>query len=379
MKSVQTNPFVIGAYAGSHYFCDREKETDELIQDLMNGRNVVLIAQRRMGKTGLILHTFHQEKISKYYNVFFIDIFATASIREFIYAFGNAIIDQLKPRGRKFLDRFLQTITSLRPAVKIDALTGEPTLEIGLGSVSSVDTTLDEIFAYLNAADKPCIVAFDEFQQINHYAEKNMEALLRTQIQHCPNSRFIFAGSEPSLLVDMFNSANRPFYQSTFTLHLESIPLEKYIEFAKMHFCEHGKVVDAALVEIAYHSFEGITLYLQMLMNEVFLLTEKGGTATVAYFEIALASLIRKQNFIYQSIFADLTERQREIIRAIAAEDIAVNVTSGEFVRKYYLKSPSSVQSALKGLFGKGMVSKALDGYVINDRLFKFWVKRYSV
>ena len=166
-------------------------------------------------------------------------------------------------------------------------------------------TTLDEIFAYLNAADKPCIVAFDEFQQINHYAEKNMEALLRTQIQHCPNARFIFAGSEPSLLVDMFNSANRPFYQSTFTLHLESIPLEKYIEFVKMHFCEHGKVVDAALVEIAYHSFEGITLYLQMLMNEVFLLTEKGGTATVAYFEIALTSLIRKQNFIYQSIFAD--------------------------------------------------------------------------
>ena len=54
MKSVQTNPFVIGAYAGSHYFCDRERETDELIQDLMNGRNVVLIAQRRMGKTGLI-------------------------------------------------------------------------------------------------------------------------------------------------------------------------------------------------------------------------------------------------------------------------------------------------------------------------------------
>ena len=266
----------------------------------------------------------------------------------------------------------------MRPAVKIDALTGEPTLEIGL-SVSSVDTTLDEIFAYLNAADKPCIVAFDEFQQINHYAEKNMEALLRTQIQHCPNARFIFAGSEPSLLVDMFNSANRPFYQSTFTLHLESIPLEKYIEFVKMHFCEHGKVVDAALVEIAYHSFEGITLYLQMLMNEVFLLTEKGGTATVAYFLIALTSLIRKQNFIYQSIFADLTERQREIIRAIAAEDIAVNVTSGEFVRKYHLKSPSSVQSALKGLSGKGMVSKTLDGYVINDRLLKFWVKRYSV
>nr|WP_303206988.1 ATP-binding protein [Bacteroides oleiciplenus] len=379
MKSVQVNPFVIGTYAGSHYFCDREKETGELVRDLTNGRNVVLIAQRRMGKTGLILHTFHQEEISKNYNILLIDIFATASIREFVYAFGSAIIDQLKPRGRKFLDRFLQTITSLRPAVKIDALTGEPTLEIGLGNVSSVDATLDEIFAYLNTADKPCIVAFDEFQQISHYTEKNMEALLRTQIQHCPNARFIFAGSEPSLLVDMFNSENRPFYQSTFTLHLESIPSDKYIEFVQMHFREHGKAIDVALVEVAYQKFEGITLYLQMLMNEVFLLTEKGETATPYYFEMALTSLIRKQNFIYQSIFADLTERQREILRAIAAENIAVNVTSGEFVRRYHLKSPSSVQSALKGLSGKGVVGKTLDGYVINDRLFKFWIKRNSI
>lgn len=206
-----------------------------------------------------------------------------------------------------------------------------------------------------------------------------MEALLRTQIQHCPNARFIFAGSEPSLLLDMFNSANRPFYQSTFTLHLESIPLDKYIEFAQMHFREYGKVVDAGLVEVIYLSFEGITLYLQMLMNEVFLLTEKGGTATSAYFEMALASLVRKQNFIYQSIFADLTERQREILRAIAAENVAANVTSGEFVRRYHLKSPSSVQSALKGLSGKGMVGKTLDGYVINDRLFRFWIKRNPI
>ena len=58
---------------------------------------------------------------------------------------------------------------------------------------------------------------------------------------------------------------------------------------------------------------------------------------------------------------------------------LAFYVTSGEFVRRYHLKSPSSVQSALKGLSGKGVVSKTLDGYVINDRLFKFWIKRNSI
>lgn len=376
MKSVQANPFVIGTYAGSHYFCDREQETTELVQDLENGRSVVLIAQRRMGKTGLIMHTFQQKEISRNYHVFFIDIFATSSLREFVYALSNAILEQLKPRGRKFLERFLQTITSLRPAVKLDAMTGEPSLEIGLGSIPSMETTLEEIFAYLNKADKPCIVAFDEFQQIQNYTEKNMEALLRTQIQHCPNARFIFAGSEPSLLIDMFSRANRPFYQSTFTLHLDSIPVDKYTAFARMHFRENEKEIENALIEKVYESFEGITLYLQMLMNEIYLMTEKGATATADYFDAAMLSLIRKQSYIYQSLFADLTERQREILRAIAAENIAANVTSGEFVKKYHLKSPSSVQSALKGLAGKGVVGKTTSGYVINDRLFKFWLQR---
>lgn len=379
MEKVQFNPFVVGTYAGAHYFCDRERETAELMQDLKNGRNVVLISQRRMGKTGLILHTYHQAAISKDYYVFFIDILATASIREFVYALGSAILEQLKPKGRKFLERFLQTIASIRPAVKVDALTGEPSLEIGLGNISSVETTLDEIFQYLNTADKPCIVAFDEFQQIQNYAEKNVEALLRTQIQHCPNARFVFAGSEPSMLADMFNSANRPFYQSSFTLHLECIPLDKYIEFVQMHFRENRKEIEDALVEKVYHGFEGITLYLQMLMNEIYLLTEIGGIATTEYFDVALSSLVRKQDFIYQSLFAGLTERQREIIRAIASEEIAVNVTSGEFVRKYHLKSPSSVQSALKGLSAKGMVGKTFAGYVINDRLFKYWVQSSAI
>lgn len=378
MKSIPTNPFIIGSYGGNHYFCDREQETAELIQDLHNGRSLVLIAQRRMGKTGLIMHTFQQEEISRNYYVFFIDIFATSSLREFVYVFGSAILEQLKPRGLKFLDRFLQTITSLRPAIKLDATTGEPSLEIGLGSIPSVETTLEEIFAYLNEADKPCIIAFDEFQQIQNYAEKNIEALLRTQIQHCPNARFIFAGSEPSLLIDMFSRANRPFYQSTFTLHLESIPVERYTEFVRMHFHENGKEIENALITEVYNKFEGITLYLQILMNEIYLMTERGKTATTEYFEVALLSLVRRQAYIYQSLFADLTERQREIVRAIAAENLATNVTSGEFVRKYHLKSASSVQSALKGLSNKGIVGRSGEGYVINDRLFKYWIRKQN-
>lgn len=372
------NPFVIGTYAGSHYFCDREKETAELMSDLQNGRNIVLISQRRMGKTGLITHVFHQEEIKEQYHTFFVDILATSSLREFVYAMGSTILEQLKPRGRKMLERFLLTLSSLRPAIKLDALTGEPSLEIGLGNIPSVDTTLEEIFAYLNQADKPCIVAFDEFQQVRNYAEQHAEALLRTYIQHCPNARFIFAGSEPSMLVDMFSLSNRPFYQSALSMHLDSIPLAAYILFVRQLFNEHGKDITEGLIQQVYERFEGITLYLQMMMNELFLSTDAGGTADATFLEAALSNLLNKQSFIYQAIFAELTERQREIVRAVAAEGHALNMTSGQFVQKYRLRSASSVQSALKGLINKGIIGKEGEAYVINDRLFRCWVNQLS-
>lgn len=59
------NPFVVGRYVSDKYFCDREGETSFLIKQIENGRNVALISPRRLGKTGLIQHLFHQESIEK--------------------------------------------------------------------------------------------------------------------------------------------------------------------------------------------------------------------------------------------------------------------------------------------------------------------------
>ena len=54
------NPFVVYGYKGAGYFCDRQKETEKMISSLHNERNITLVAPRRMGKTGLIHHVFHQ-------------------------------------------------------------------------------------------------------------------------------------------------------------------------------------------------------------------------------------------------------------------------------------------------------------------------------
>ena len=105
-----------------------------------------------------------------------------------------------------------------------------------LVNLSNSVKTLDEIFEYLQNADKPCIVAIDEFQAITNYKEKNVEALLRTYIQGCNNAWFVFSGSKRHMMGEMFSSPARPFYQSASTISLKPISLESYTSFIKHHF-----------------------------------------------------------------------------------------------------------------------------------------------
>ena len=62
------NPFITNGYISAEYFCDRVTETETLTRYITNGNNVALISPRRLGKTGLIEHCFHQKHIGdKYY------------------------------------------------------------------------------------------------------------------------------------------------------------------------------------------------------------------------------------------------------------------------------------------------------------------------
>ena len=368
------NPFVVGRYVSDKYFCDREKETQFLIKQVENGRNVALISPRRMGKTGLVQHCFQQARLNENYYTFFVDIYATSSLTEFVYLLGKTIYETLKPKRTAWTEKFFQMIASLRVGFKLDAVTGEPGFDIGLGDIQTPQTTLDEIFRYLESADKPCIVAIDEFQQIGAYEEKNVEALLRTKIQQCKQTLFIYAGSKRHLMSNMFHSSSKPFYQSAISMGLEPIPMNTYVEFANRLFEERGKHVSRELVEQVYRLFDGCTWFVQMMMNELFALTGHDETCDVEKLDEARRNVIQLQEVSYKDLLSRLAPKQKLLLQAIAKEQIVRGVTSSTFVKKYNLSSASSVQAALKPLLKNDIVTMDDGAYRVYDYFFSEWL-----
>ncbi|WP_195438295.1 AAA family ATPase [Parabacteroides goldsteinii] len=372
---LMNNPFVTSGYIAPEYFCDREKETEELLRWLLNENNVAIISTRRMGKTGLIQHCFQLAEVKDHYYTFLIDIYATKTLREFVFQLGKAILTALKPKGRKTWELFINSLTSLKAGFTFD-MSGMPQWNIELGDVKSPETTLDEIFHYLSLSDKPGIVAIDEFQQVAQYPEKNTEALLRTYIQHCPNARFVFAGSQRHLMGEMFISPARPFYQSVSILHLAAIDKQKYIEFARHHFKMAQKDIDEEVVASLYDRFEGITWYLQKILNILFAVTPPGEVCNKEMIEQAIHFILDSYSFTYSELLYQLPEKQKELLIAICKEGKATTLTSGKFIHKYSLPSSSSVQSALKGLLEKDFVTKEGAFYMVYDRFFSLWLRR---
>lgn len=369
------NPFVTNGYAGAEYFCDREAETRQITELLVNENNIALISPRRIGKTELIHHCFAQPGIKDKYYTFVIDIYSTNSVSDLVNMFGKAIIDGLRPLGRKVWEKFINIVSSIRSEISFD-INGQPSWGLGIGEIKNPEVTLDEIFAYLNNADKPCLVAIDEFQQITNYGDKRIEALLRTYVQRCVNAHFIFSGSHRHLMGEIFTSPARPFYQSVVLMNLKPLSLDKYREFAIDKFKERGKTLDPQVADEVYSRFDGITSYMQRIMNVLFLKTPEGSACTEAMIDDAINYNLDIASDTYEAMLRQMPEKQRAVFIAISAEGTARNVRSGAFAKKYHLPSPSSVNSAIKGLLEKDFITQSGDAYVVYDKFFSLWLLR---
>lgn len=372
----EINPFIVTGKIEPAYFCDRVQESARLIKSLNNGNNMVIISPRRMGKTGLIQFCYEKPEIKKEYYTFFIDILHTSSLREFTYLLGREIYESLLSRSKKMAKLFVQTLKSISGKFGFDPVTGLPTFNVELGNIEQPESTLVEIFELLAAADKPCIVAIDEFQQIAKYPEKNIEALLRTHIQKISNCNFVFAGSERHMMQEMFMSSARPFYHSADIMELNAIASDIYIPFIVRHFESRNRRISSENVEKVYNLFKGHTYYIQKTFNEAFADTPEGDECTIETLRTAINNLIAYNDTIFREILSNIPEKQKELLYAIAKDGEAMQITSAEFIKRHSLTSASSVQSATNKLLEKDIITEVNKVYSVTDKLFAMWINK---
>lgn len=367
------NPFVVYGYKGAEYFCDREKETKTIMNALHNERNIVLVAPRRIGKTGLIHHVFAEmAKTEPESKCFYMDINSTRSLTQFVHYFAKTVIGKLDSPTQSALRKASAFFSSFKPLMSFDEVNGTPSFSLTF-SPDQKEESLKRIFDYIRLSEKRVYIAIDEFQQITQYPEKGTEALLRSYIQFLPNVYFIFAGSKQHMMADMFMSAKRPFYLGAQVMALPLINIDKYADFANRLMAKKDMRISKEDFTYLYQAMDGQTWYVQSILNRIY---ENGDTVTKSVIDSVIKDLINEQDGVFSTYYDSLTTNQALLLSAIAQAERVPYILSQEFISQYHLPATSSVNLALKSLIEKEFVYKESTGYIVYDRFFARWLRR---
>lgn len=371
---MQKNPFILEPFRSKEYFCDRERETEELIHNITNGRNTTLISPRRLGKTGLIFRVFEEiDQRHLPFETIYADISDTLSLREFIKVLSDAVVAKLKKPQR--ISAFFQSLKSVRPVLELDPMTGSPQLSFTFANTSQMQDTLTDVFTYLESYPKMIVVAIDEFQQIREYEGINMEAILRKHIQNLHNVRFIFCGSKKHTMTDMFTNAKKPFYESTSFCYLAKLQVNVYASFIRKHFESAGKSIDDESLDYILKWTRIHTYYTQRLCNEVFSLSsDKVNSAVVM---TSIQAILNSERERFLEIRQLITRSQWKMLGAIAKEGSVSQITSSGFLSKYGISSGPAALRNIQALTDKELVLVTNDESGTSYSVYNVFLSRY--
>ena len=175
------------------------------------------------------------------------------------------------------------------------------------------------------------------------------------------------------MLENMFMSPGRPFYQSSELMYLDRIIDDDYRIFIREKFNQGNMEIDDLSINKVFNWTRLHTYYVQYVCNHLY---EKAGN-TIGEEQVnnvfhQIITDFEPQYINYRNL---LPAHQFRLLKAIASEDGVTKPTSGSFIAKNELTSPSSVSTSLKALTEKEMIVYDLNKWNVYDVFFSRWLE----
>ena len=364
------NPFVLKGYSGPNYFCDRENDTENLINGIENQQDITLYAYRRLGKSALIHHVF--QRLKKKYNCIYADLWGTISVDGFTKELANGILKSNLISRKSFSKKVKEFIRAIGASVSI-GIDGRPSIDVMFHDRNQIFRSLEEIFSFLEHLAAPVVLAIDEFQEIRKYGEVPLEAKLRSLVQQSKNIIFIFSGSEQHLINQIFNEYNQPFYQTTRMISLPKISKNRYFDFITYQFDKRKKKVSPIIIshilEISYCH----TYYVQAICN--FLFAQRKSIISIKEFEQLYLDYLLEKKVFYAELPQRLTKQQFKCVKAFAKIGLIHAPTSSQFLQDSGVKKASTMQRVIKTLSDKQIIIKDGKAFRLYDVFLEHYLK----
>jgi len=365
----ELNPFVFNRPLDPDALIDREPEAERLLALAEGGHASRLAAPRRYGKTSLMRRVGRDAERAGL-NYVEVDFYGALSLTDVVGRMEEAYGRLRSPLRRTAL----AVIETLRPKLSLGA--GPLRVEaqaIPREQANRVLTALLDLpLTLFERSGARTLVAFDEFQELLAVGG-GIDGLFRSRIQrHGDAASYIFAGSHPRLMQQLFDLQERPFFGQARVFRLDPLSDADLIEYIGDRFEETGR--DAmpalpALVELA----KGHPQRAMLLAHHLWERTPRGAAATPEIWTEALESVFAEHGEALEAAWDSLGSTDQSVLAALSLGD--GSLFSQRTLDRFNL-SKGAAQHARAKLAQMGQLHEADGRWAPVDPLLAAWIVR---
>ena len=217
----------------------------------------------------------------------------------------------------------------------------------------------------------PTLVVFDEFQDLL-IAREDLYGVLRSRIQyHGDAAAYVYAGSEPSMMRELFDKRERPLFGQADPLPLGPLPLDDLLAELANRFARENVDPGEALGELAV--FAGG--HPQRVMLLCYLLAEQleaGRVGTVETAEFVVQDAIERTQAAHEALWRQLRRSEKVVLAGVAD---GVPPASAALAAEHQL-GRNTLHEAAERLVDQGHLGREGNNMRVIDPLLREWLKR---
>src|SRR5918996_1983319 len=239
------NPFVYSRPIPPDDVIDRDEETAKLLGLAAGGHYVRLYAPRKYGKTSLLQRVLRDAEREEGMVPILVDLYGVLSPTDVAVRIERAYARQLKGGLRARIDEFLQG-TGLGLSLSAMGIGARLQLQPRADPLTALHALLDLPLRLEERGGRRAVIVLDEFQDVARIAA--MDAILRSHVQFQGEvASYVFSGSEPGLMKQLFEERDRPLYGQAVPLRLGRLADADIAAYVADRFRGTGRDVGDAL------------------------------------------------------------------------------------------------------------------------------------
>lgn len=307
------SPFIYeGPVEPPDLLADRTDELALLRDRAAETRNSRLEGPRRYGKTSLLKAALAAADKDGFVPVYvnFLGVLTVADVTERI---ERAYREQLDGPLKQW---FAGVVSTLHPR-----LTAAPA---GVGVEISPETQTPALLDRLSLPrrlqerhGRRCAIAFDEFQDVVRVSDALAGAMRSELEQHGDAAGYIFSGSHPGLMRDLFSDRRHAFFAQAKPIQLPRLGAEDLADYIGSRFQDGGRDADEAL-ELLLRTADGHPQRAMLLAHHLYEKTQPGHPASTDEWVSAYAAATLDANPEVQAAWDSWNNTERRLTAVIA-------------------------------------------------------------